>query len=120
MAEWRELIEVTGGRPFVVERVRLADSDIAVEGEFVPPPLAALPAEDQVFVAAFVRAHGSIKEMERLFGISYPTVKGRLNRIGAALGFPEVIAEPGPEEVLDRLEAGEISAAQAADELERR
>jgi hypothetical protein len=38
-----------------------------------------------VFVAAFVRSHGSIKEMEQVFGVSYPTVKARLNRIAAML-----------------------------------
>ncbi|MFV2021178.1 DUF2089 family protein [Micromonospora sp. LOL_023] len=43
--------------------------------------LAQLSVDDQVFVAAFVRLHGSIKKMERIFGVSYPTVKSRLNRI---------------------------------------
>jgi hypothetical protein len=52
--------------------------------------LAQLPAEDQVFVAAFVRCHGSIKQMEKYFGVSYPTVKNRLNRIGSQLSFVEI------------------------------
>ena len=64
--DWFELTRLTQGRPLVVERVRLADSDIAIEGDFAPPPLAVLSAEDQTFVAAFVRCHGSIKEMEQL------------------------------------------------------
>ena len=79
--DWQELTDLTRGRAFVVERVRLADSGVVVEGQFEPPQLAQLSADDQVFVAAFVRSHGSIKEMERIFGVSYPTVKSRLNRI---------------------------------------
>ncbi len=122
--DWSELTDLTRGEPFVVERARLLKSGVAVEGEFEPPPLAALPPEDQVFVAAFVRSHGSIKEMERLFGVSYPTVKNRLNRIGAELGFADVLVAPegapSRSEVLARLARGEISAREAEEKLRRR
>jgi len=104
----------------VIERVRLERSGVAVEGRFAPPPLAVLPPDDQVFVAAFVRSHGSIKEMERLFGQSYPTVKNRLNRIGAALGFMDVAAAPAREEVLERLARGEITVDEALGALRAR
>src|SRR6187401_3173701 len=92
--DWQALTELTQGRPMVVERVRLTDRDIAIEGAFEPPKLAQLAADDQVFVAAFVRSHGSIKEMEQMFGVSYPTVKARLNRIAAALEFVETDVRP--------------------------
>lgn len=82
--EWHELTDLTGDRPFTVTSVRLANG-ISVEGEFELPPLARLRYEDQVFIAEFVRNHGSIKDMERAFGISYPTVKNRLNRIASQL-----------------------------------
>jgi len=111
--DWRELTELTRGREFVIERVRLAPSGIAIEGRFELPELARLPAEDQVFVAAFVRAHGSIKEMERVFGVSYPTIKARLNRISSQLSFVETNPAPPREEILARLERGEISAEEA-------
>ncbi|MDH4068675.1 MAG: DUF2089 domain-containing protein, partial [Dehalococcoidia bacterium] len=62
--EWNELARMTQGKPVTVERVRLVDSGVAVEGSFTLPPLANLSAEDQVFVMAFIRCHGSIKEME--------------------------------------------------------
>jgi hypothetical protein len=103
-----------------VERVRLADSGIAIEGQFAPPQLAQLPVEDQVFVAAFVRAHGSIKEMEQVFGVSYPTIKGRLNRISQALEFVDTNPAPARSDVLDRLAQGEITAEDAIRELEER
>ena len=116
--DWQALTELTQGRPIVVERVRLPDRDIAVEGAFELPKLAQLSAEDQVFVAAFVRSHGSIKEMEQVFGVSYPTVKARLNRIAAGLEFVEIDARPGRAEVLERLKRGEITADEAIAELE--
>ncbi|MFJ6014107.1 DUF2089 domain-containing protein [Streptomyces sp. NPDC092952] len=118
--DWQELTDLTQGRPFVVERVRLADNGVAIEGDFEPPQLARLGVDDQVFVAAFVRAHGSIKEMERIFGVSYPTVKSRLNRIAGQLDFVDTDPAPtGAAEVVDRLQRGEISAQEALDELER-
>ena len=118
--EWQALSELTQGRPIVVERVRLLDRDVAVEGAFELPKLAQLSSEDQVFVAAFVRSHGSIKEMEATFGVSYPTVKARLNRIAAALELVEIDPQPGRAEVLERLKRGEITADQAITELEDR
>ena len=77
--DWQELTKLTQGASLVVERVRMGD--IAIEGRFELPQLARLTMEDQVFVAAFLKSHGSIKEMEQVFGVSYPTVKARLNRI---------------------------------------
>jgi hypothetical protein len=116
--DWQALSELTRGRPIVVERVRLTESGISVEGAFELPKLAQLAAEDQVFVAAFVRSHGSIKEMEQVFGVSYPTVKARLNRIAGQLEFVEVDPAPGRAEVLERLARGEIDAEAAIAELE--
>jgi len=120
LKDWQELTKLTQGAPLIVERVRLADSGIAIEGQFAPPQLAQLPVEDQVFVAAFVRAHGSIKEMEQVFGVSYPTIKGRLNRISQALEFVDTNPAPARSDVLDRLAQGEITAEDAIRELEER
>jgi hypothetical protein len=112
--DWQTLTRLTGGSPFYIERVRLANQDIAVEGRFDVPPLALLAADDQVFVAAFVRCHGSIKQMEKFFGVSYPTIKNRLNRIGAQLPFAEIDPpadedRPTRSELLSRLERGELT-----------
>ncbi len=116
--DWQDLTRLTDGRPFVIERVRLADKAIAIEGAFALPQLARLSAEDQVFVAAFVRGHGSIKEMEQVFGVSYPTIKARLNRIAASLEFVETSPAPARAEILDRLARGEIGAEAAIALLE--
>jgi len=117
--DWYELTRMTGGSPLVVERVRIAGGDIAIEGSFDPPPLAQLSAEDQVFVAAFVRSHGSIKQMEQLFGVSYPTIKNRLNRIGRQLDFVRITAPQPEDEALSRLERGEITVDEAVGMLRR-
>lgn len=118
MADWQELSRLTQGQPIVVERVRLQGKAIAIEGQFELPQLAQLSAEDQVFVTAFVRCHGSIKEMEQIFGVSYPTIKARLNRIAQSLPFVETNPAPSHSEILDRLKRGEIEADEAIRELE--
>src|SRR6202521_3765056 len=115
--EWQELAQLTRGQRLVVERVRLAEKDIAIEGSFELPQLARLNLEDQVFITAFVRSHGSIKEMEQIFGVSYPTIKSRLNRIASSLEFVDTNPAPSRVEVLDRLQRGEINAQDAIREL---
>src|ERR1035441_9381305 len=117
-ADWQELTRLTEGQPIVVERVRLLDKDIAIEGRFELPQLARLSMEDQVFITAFVRSHGSIKEMEQVFGVSSPTIKSRLTRIANSLEFVETNPKPSRAEILERLERKEISAEQAIRELE--
>lgn len=117
--DWNELTRMTQGEPIVIERVRLVDSDIAVEGSFSLPPLASLSAEDQVFMMAFVRCDGSIKDMEKLFGISYPTVKNRIKRIAKQLEFVEITEISPQEEVIDALEQGDITADEAIRRLSK-
>jgi hypothetical protein len=120
--DWQELTRLTDGAAFVVERVRLVGKEIAIEGAFAPPQLARLTGDDQVFVAAFLRSHGSIKEMEQMFGVSYPTIKARLNRIAGSLDFIDESPAPARSEVraevLDRLARGEITAEDAIAALE--
>ena len=117
-SDWQELTQLSQGQPMVVERVRLPEKDIVIEGSFELPDLARLSVDDQVFVTAFVRSHGSIKEMEQVFGVSYPTIKSRLTRIANALHFVETNPTPSKSEVLDRLKRGEITADEAVRELE--
>ena len=125
--DWQTLTRLTAGDPFTIERVRLTAQDVAIEGQFELPPLAQLSAEDQIFVAAFVRCHGSIKEMETFFGVSYPTIKNRLNRIGAQLPFAEIAPETEPEparasvtssgDLLSQLERGTLSVDEVLRQL---
>src|SRR5215510_5689519 len=107
--DWQELTKLIGQAPIEVDRVRLVESGVAIEGPFTLPPLAQLAAEDQVFVAAFVRCHGSIKQMEKYFGVSYPTIKNRLNKIGSQLSFVEI--EQGSEGEVSVVEAEQLLQA---------
>ena len=121
--EWHVLSRLGAGSSVEILRARLVEQDVVVEGPFELPPLARLSSEDQTFVAAFVRCHGSIKQMEQLFGVSYPTIKNRLNRIGALLPFVEVAPAPAPpstSELLIRLERGELSVEEVLNQLRQK
>jgi hypothetical protein len=103
-------------KQMTANRVVCSQCDLALEGSFELSPLATLSVEDQVFVTAFVRHHGSIKKMEELFDISYPTVKNRLNAIGAALD--KSYQPPSANAlVLEQLASGEISVEQALERM---
>ncbi|HEY6488576.1 MAG: DUF2089 domain-containing protein [Terracidiphilus sp.] len=117
-SDWQDLLRMAQGASLVIERVRIPEKQIAIEGAFTLPELGRLSLEDQVFITAFLRSHGSIKEMEQIFGVSYPTIKARLNRIAGQLEFVENNPSPSRAEVLERLKNGEISAADAIRELE--
>jgi hypothetical protein len=119
MTEWQELTDLVGDRQFAVTEVRLKDQEIVISGEFELPTLAGLRFEDQVFVSEFVRCHGSIKYMEKAFGISYPTVKNRLNRIVQQLHLVEVEQVDERDEIFDLLERGQISVEEATERLGR-
>src|SRR5260221_13464378 len=116
--DWQTLLRLSGGAPFQIERVRLVTDEVAIEGRFDVPPLAQLPPDDQIFVAAFVRCHGSIKQMEKFFGVSYPTIKNRLNRIGALLPGVEIDLQPEPDRPLDAAR-GRPSTSELLSQLER-
>ena len=117
-SDWQELLRISQGSSLVIERVSIPEKAIAVEGSFTLPKLARLNLEDQIFVTAFLRSHGSIKEMEQVFGVSYPTIKARLHRIAGLLQFIDTNPSPSRSDVLERLKRGEISAEEAIRELE--
>lgn len=117
--EWQELTRMTKGEEIVIEQVRLVKRGISLKGQFELPPLFCLTLEDQIFVIAFIRSHGSIKDMEELFDISYPTVKNRLNRISQLLEFVEVNPPSSKSEILADLEKGKITVKEAEEKLRR-
>ena len=109
--DWQELLRIAQGAPLVVERVRIPEKGIAVEGSFAPPQLARLAVEDQIFIAAFLRSHGSIKEMEQVFGVSYPTSKADSTASQPSSNLLKPIPRPRSPKCL--------IASIAADEAER-
>jgi hypothetical protein len=99
-----------------VARMSCPSCAVAVEGELDISPLGKLTIDDQAFVIAFVRHHGSIKKMEALFDVSYPTIKNRLNSISALLD--KSFDAPTPNlYVLEQLSRGELTVEEALQRL---
>jgi hypothetical protein len=116
--------------PLKISRYSCPSCGLEIEGEFTGCSFCLLDDDSRLFALVFLQTEGNMKDVERLMGISYPTVKSRLARLNLALsgeagGDMRSEAEigaapakgPGPaerEDILDRLEAGEISPSEAA------
>ena len=95
-----------------------------IEGHFQLCRFCMLTQEQKSFIETFVKCRGNIKEVEKELGVSYPTVKSRLEDAANALGYintqgsyyePE--ASEHRKEILDQLESGEITVEEAVDLL---
>lgn len=113
------------GEPLLVTRLEGPTSGVALEGRFTTHEFARLNAESLETVRLFLKTRGNLKEMERLLGVSYPTVRSRFDRLLFDLGYePQQTPENtrGNEHnasILDALEAGEITAEEAANKLKQ-
>ncbi len=104
-------------KPMRLTRATCPDCQVEIDGQFEVSPLGRLPEDDQIFVAAFLRHHGSIRKMEELFKISYPTVKNRLK--GIVNRLDRVFSAPSPNSVvLEQLARGEITVDEALERME--
>lgn len=92
----------------------------SIEGSFTLSEFAYLTNEQKHFVKMFLKHRGNIKDLEKELGISYPTVRAKLNTIVAALGMSAKgsYAVPDKKAILKKLKDGEITAAQAVQMLE--
>lgn len=77
-----------------IARLDCPDCKISIEGEFSPPALLKLTGPQIDFVEVFIKNRGVIREVERELGVSYPTVRARLDEVIAALGYS---ARSGPD-----------------------
>ena len=104
-----------------------------IEGEFSSCKFCKLPLEQLVFIEAFIKCRGNIKEVEKELGISYPTVRSRLDSVIEALGYAaerekgfiletmdQAEAQRERQEILDALDRGEITAQEAARQIRKR
>jgi hypothetical protein len=103
----------------VAARLACRSCGTSLEGQFEIPPLLQLSQDDLSFVTAFVRASGSLKAMAQLLGVSYPTVRNRLDEILKTLDRIEGGVEKRRHEILDALESGKLTAEAAAKELKK-
>lgn len=102
--------------PLEVRRLECVNCGTAVEGRFAQSKFDRLTPEQQEFVEVFLLARGNIKEVERVLGISYPTVRNRLDGVLEAMGHKVERDAPSSDrraEVLAALDRGEITAAEA-------
>jgi len=84
-----------------------------VRGSFPLDRFAALPPEEEAFLLVFLAARGNLKEVQERLDISYPTVRSRLDRLLQTLGLTgeeRAQRKPTVSELLDKLEAGEMTA----------
>jgi hypothetical protein len=107
-----------GASDFTIERLRCVECGTAVEGSFQAGKLGSLPVEHQDFIEVFVRCRGNIKDVEKVLGISYPTVRGKLDRAIQALGYETQEKPDRKREILIALEREEITPEEALRALE--
>ncbi len=91
-------------------KLKCFSCDVALEGRLPASRLTLLSSDQQQFVEVFLVARGNIKEVEKELGISYPTVRKKLDEITQALGYAPQTERMQREEILDAIDSGEISA----------
>lgn len=99
-----------------VTRISCDVCDTHIEGHFQLCKFCRLSAEQKSFIDVFIKCRGNIKEVEKELGVSYPTVKNRLEDVAGALGYkgePEPQAPGKRKEILDKLNNGEITVDEA-------
>ncbi len=110
--EWRvSRCPACGAANFEISKLTCHTCGTTIEGHFTTSRLALLPPEHVAFAEVFIKCRGSIKDVERELGISYPTVRSRLDRLIAAMGF----GTEGEErrDILKALENREITHHEA-------
>lgn len=122
MHNWKKLLDLSKGKKLVIKKVFIPEDNITIEGDFQLSTIASLNEEDQKFIFAFIKTHGSIKQMEAIFNISYPTVKNKLNELSKKidnfdLKIKEVKEDDTLSNILDRISSGEIDVKEALKEL---
>jgi len=107
------------GGELEITRLNCTSCETIVLGRYSPCPFCSLSPEQTQFLLTFVRCRGNVKEMERELGISYWTIRRRVDELIEGLGMQAPPEEPSDRaahelEVLERVNRGEISAAEAA------
>lgn len=98
-----------------VTRLSCNNCDTSIEGEFSLCKFCKLSSEQKNFIEIFIKNRGNIKEIEKEMGISYPTVRGKLENAIEALGHNPKYSQPeiNKIEILEKLDNGEITSEEA-------
>lgn len=122
------------GEPLEVTRLEAPASGVVIEGRFVPNEFALMPEKQLEFLRLFVRTKGNLKEIERILGVSYPTVRQRMENMLQSLGYQADedtettrqqfeadqqarAKQRAKSDILAALERGDISAQHATEQL---
>ena len=137
MLEEQEMVQpVVSQCPFCngateVTEVSCLNCDVQIKGHFTLSRFDKLPPEHLQFLEAFLRSRGVIRDVEATLGISYPTVRAKLDGLLTALGFNEPAAAPGAptekpgkaadlrKEILAAISAGTMDAEAGLEALRK-
>ena len=109
---------------FTISKLTCSNCHSSLEGEFSPCKFCRLPPEQLEFIEVFIKCRGSIKDVEKALKISYPTVRSRLDSVIQSLGYEVnhnygLKQEEKRQEILEAVEQGELTSAEAAKLLRR-
>ncbi len=123
------------GGSLVITECRCANCQLQLRGEFRVGVFSTLSEDQLTFVRVFLRARGNLSEVEKVLGVSYPTIRNKLDEINKTLdraeasstasqakpagapGVPTSPVEEARQAVLQQVAAGKISAAEAVQKL---
>lgn len=108
------------GGQIVITEIQCANCHLKMQGEFTPGLFSSLSSDQLNFVRAFLRVRGNLSEMEKVLGVSYPTIRNKLEEINNVLEQAEQNPPPAKSErslILDQVASGELDAAQALEQL---
>ncbi len=114
------------GEKLSIIRLGCPKCTTTIEGNFQPCEFCRLPEEELAFIKVFIKCRGNIKDVEKEMGISYPTVRGKLDSVIRNLGYEVTTKETSKEEetknatkdeILDQLSKGLISPKEATERI---
>ncbi len=115
------------GGALVITGCKCTECGLEMRGEFRPPQFATLSDDQMTFVRHFLRARGNLSEVEKVLGVSYPTIRNKLDEINktldeseAAASRPQADPDPANDErqaILKQVSAGQLSAVEAVEKL---
>jgi hypothetical protein len=120
------------GGPIIITECKCTRCQLQMRGAFLPGRFSTLSEDQLTFIRVFLRARGNLSEMERILGISYPTIRNKLEEINSAFEEPEALApdrttqSAGPPNsggearkgILQQVADGQMTAAEALQKLQ--
>ena len=116
------------GEKLDITKLNCPKCTTSIEGEFEPCQFCRLPKDELDFIKVFIKCRGNIKDVEKELGISYPTVRSKLDSVIKSLGFQvdnkeekelKEAKELAKQEILDALSKGELTAKEATERIKK-